>query len=288
MKYIKGKTFAEAYKNLLNEVYHNYEFETSPRGMNIREILNCVLTIENPYSNLFKNEVRDLPLKYLKKELALYLSGRNDLAGFCAASKFWNKIANDDGTINSAYGNLIFKMDDTPNKFSQWKWALYSLIQDKDTRQAVMHFNRPTHQYLGVKDFPCTLEMIFHIRDNRLNATTVMRSNDVIKGTTFDIPFFMLVQQIMLSALKKVYPNLQMGTYTHLAHSMHLYQSDFELVRKMLEKDFVSDEMPRITDGPHLLDDSALFVLITNGEKYEDEIKFADNNDFIHWVSNVE
>lgn len=284
MREIKGKTFAEAYKNLLNEVYNKFEFETAPRGMNIREILNCSVTIENPYSNLFKNEVRDLPMKYLKKELALYLSGRYDVEGFGEASKFWKKIANDDGTINSAYGNLIFKMDDTPGKFSQWRWALYSLIQDKDSRQAVMHFNRPCHQYLGVKDFPCTLEMIFHIRDNKLNATTVMRSNDVIKGTTFDIPFFMLVQQMMLNALKKTYSDLEMGTYTHLAHSMHLYESDFELVGKMLEKDFVADEMPKIENALHLLDDSIMIKDITNGWRPKKDTEIIENSDFIRWL----
>ena len=284
MRYVHGKTFAEAYKNLLIEVYNHYEYETAPRGMNIREILNCAVTIENPYSNLFKNEVRDLPMKYLKKELALYLSGRNDVEGFGEASKFWKKIANEDGTINSAYGNLIFKMDDTPNKFTQWRWALYSLIQDKDSRQAVMHFNRPAHQYLGVKDFPCTLEMIFHIRDNKLNATTVMRSNDVIKGTTFDIPFFMLVQQMMLNALKKVYPELEMGTYTHLAHSMHLYESDFELVGKMLEKEFVECEAPRITHAAELLDNTDIVEGITKGTKYGKSTQFSENNEFIHWL----
>lgn len=284
MREIKGKTFAEAYKNLLNEVYNKFEFETAPRGMNIREILNCSVTIENPYSNLFKNEVRDLPMKYLKKELALYLSGRYDVEGFGEASKFWKKIANDDGTINSAYGNLIFKMDDTPGKFTQWRWALYSLIQDKDSRQAVMHFNRPCHQYLGVKDFPCTLEMIFHIRDNKLNATTIMRSNDVIKGTTFDIPFFMLVQQMMLNALKKTYSDLEMGTYTHLAHSMHLYESDFELVGKMLEKDFVADEMPKIENALHLLDDSIMIKDITNGWRPKKDTEIIENSDFIRWL----
>lgn len=284
MRYILGKTFAKAYKNLLFEVYSNYDYETAPRGMNIREIMNCAVEIQNPYSNLFKNEVRDLPMKYLKKELALYLSGRYDVEGFGEASKFWKKIANDDGTINSAYGNLIFKMDDTPNKFTQWRWALYSLIQDKDTRQAVMHFNRTCHQYLGVKDFPCTLEMIFHIRNNKLNATTVMRSNDVIKGTTFDIPFFMLVQQMMLNSLKKVYPDLEMGTYTHLAHSMHLYESDFELVGKMLEKEFIECEAPRITHAAELLENTNIVEGITNGAKYGESTQFSENNEFLHWL----
>ena len=284
MREITGLTFADAYGRLLNEVYNKYEYETAPRGMNIREILNCALVIQNPYSNLFKNDVRSLPLKYLKKELALYLSGRNDVEGFEAASKFWKKIANADGSVNSAYGNLVFKMTDTPEGLSQWNWMIKSLVNDKDSRQAILHFNRTAHQYSGVKDFPCTLEMVFHIRNNKLNTTTVMRSNDVIKGTTFDIPFFTLLQQMALDTLRRhAYPELQMGTYTHIAHSMHLYESDFELVGKMLAQNFVSDAMPRITNADDLLASSQMFSDIVDGKR-DFRTVLPENAMFINWL----
>lgn len=285
MRYIEGKTFAEAYKRLLTEVYFNYEYETAPRGMNIREIMNCSVTIEDPTSNLFKNEVRDIPLKYLKKELALYLSGRNDARGFSEASKFWNKIANEDGTINSAYGNLIFKMRDTPDTISQWIWAYTSLIHDKDTRQSIMHFNRTSHQYFGVKDFPCTLELSFHIRDNKLNATTVMRSNDVIKGTTFDIPFFTLLQQMMFEQVRKTYGDLELGTYTHIAHSMHLYENDYDLVKKMLEKDFVEDKTPPITSASFLI--LGKYPTMISEGKDVTNVEISENSKFIHWLGDI-
>ena len=286
MRDIIGTTFADVYESLLNDVYNHYEYETAPRGMNIREITNCALVIRNPYSNLFKNDVRNLPLKYLKKELALYLSGRNDVDGFGNASKFWKKIANDDGTVNSAYGNLIFKMTDTPEGKTQWEWMIESLIKDKDSRQAIMHFNQPVHQYSGVKDFPCTLEMTFHIRNDKLNATTTMRSNDVIKGTTFDVPFFTLLQQMALDVLRhKAYPELQMGSYTHIAHSMHLYESDFELVGNMLKNSFIPDAMPRITDASEILASQKLFSdIVDGGENSEFRTVILENAAFINWL----
>ena len=228
--------------------------------------------------------MRNLPLKYLKKELALYLSGRNDVDGFAAASKFWKNIANENGTVNSAYGNLVFKMTDTPEKASQWDWMIQSLIKDKDSRQAIMHFNRTDHQYQGVKDFPCTLEMVFHIRNDKLNVTTVMRSNDVIKGTTFDIPFFTLLQQMALDVLRRhAYPELQMGSYTHIAHSMHLYERDFETVAKMLQNNFISDAMPRITNADEILKSSQLFSDIVDG-KHDFRTVFPENTMFINWL----
>lgn len=280
---ITGNTFAESYKKLLDKVYNHYEYETAPRGMNIREIMNCVVKIRNPYSNLFKNKVRDLPLKYLKKELALYFAGVNDAKMFASASKFWKKIANDDGTINSAYGNLIFKMEDSGDQKSQWNWALIQLSKDKDTRQAVLHFNRPIHQYEGVKDFPCTLEMTFHIRDNKLNATIVMRSNDVIKGTTFDIPFFMLLQQLMLVSLKKFYPEIEMGEYTHIAHSMHLYESDFDLVQEMLQHEFIEAETPRLDSERLPLEEDVEAIALEKDRS----VKYSFNEEFLNWLENV-
>ena len=65
-----------------------------------------------------------------------------------------------------------------------------------------------------------------------------MRSNDLIKGTTFDIPFFMLLLQNMYLLLKEVYPELELGYYYHNAMSLHIYEPDFDLVEDMLNHDF--------------------------------------------------
>lgn len=280
MRIITGTSFASAYKKLLNEVLNEYEYESSPRGMKIREIENVGVIIDNPYSNLFKNEVRNLPLKYLKKELALYFAGRYDADGFIKASKFWGHIKNDDDTINSAYGHLIFNKD----KVSQWDWAFKSLLADRDSRQAIMHFNRVEHEFDGVKDFPCTLNALFHIRDGRLNMTVEMRSNDVIKGTTFDIPFFMLLQQLMMLRLKEHGVDVEMGHYTHIANSMHLYESNFELVENMLKHPFEEDFIPMFDSSDVPLNEDV--IDISNRIK-KDESLFESNKAFLSWLQLV-
>lgn len=273
-------SFASVYKKLLKEVLEEYEYESAPRGMKIREIENVSLVIDNPYSNLFKNAVRSLPLKYLKKELALYFAARFDADGFAKASKFWNHIKNDDGTINSAYGHLIFNKD----KLSQWDWAFKSLISDRDSRQAIMHFNRVEHEFDGVKDFPCTLNALFHIRENRLNMTVEMRSNDVIKGTTFDIPFFMLLQQLMLLRLKENGVEIEMGHYTHIANSMHLYESNFETVENMIKYPFEEDFIPMFDSSNIPLNED--IIDISNGI-IKDSSMFEENKAFLSWLQTV-
>ncbi len=244
MRVIKGKNFAELYKNICNELMTNPEYESAPRGQKIKEISDAILINEDPTSNLFLNKARDVPLKYLAGELLWYFSGRNDLSFISNFSSFWKNISNEDGTCNSAYGNLLFNLKDAENGFSQYQWAYDSLVKDKDSRQAIMHFNRPAHQYNGVKDFVCTLIGNFQIRNNKLNFTVDMRSNDIFFGLTFDYPFFTMLQQQMYNHLKVVYPELEIGTYTHIAHSLHIYEKNFEQIEKMMKEEFTPASTP--------------------------------------------
>ena len=61
-----------------------------------------------------------------------------------------------------------------------------------------------------------------------------MRSNDLVKGVPYDWAFFMYLQERMLRELQVKHSALKIGTYTHSVGSMHLYESDFELARKMI------------------------------------------------------
>ncbi|MFW6225916.1 MAG: thymidylate synthase [bacterium] len=247
MRVIQGENFANLYKNICYELMTNPEYETAPRGQKIKEISDAILINQDPTSNLFLNPERDVPLKYLAGELLWYFSGRNDVNFISKFSSFWENICNENGTCNSAYGNLIFNKTDTRDKITQFQWAYDSLVKDKDSRQAIIHFNRPEHQYKANKDFVCTLIGNFQIRNNKLNFTIDMRSNDIFFGLTFDYPFFTILQQQMFNHLKKIYPELEIGTYTHIAHSLHIYERNFEQIEKMMQNEFEPHKTPELT-----------------------------------------
>lgn len=249
MIYIKGNTFAELYMNAMDAVYNHPEYECSPRGLKIKECTNAVLELTNPYSNLFKctDKTLTMPTAYTKKEIALYLSATNLVEPFAKATAFWSKIANDDGTINSAYGNLIFNPSLQDGR-SQFDWAYDSLVADKDSRQAIIRFNNTSHQHAGVKDFPCTFVGTFHIRNNKLNFTISMRSNDIVKGLIHDLPSFTLFQHLMLLRLKPIYPDLEIGTYTHIDSSLHVYETEFDLVERRLKTGLIENSFSMPND----------------------------------------
>jgi len=158
------------------------------------------------------------------------------------------------------------------HSFSQFDWAVYCLKNDKDSRQAVIHLNDSSHQFVGVKDFTCTMYYQFFIRNNKLNMTAYMRSQDLILGFPFDIPWECTVMQCMLIKLKNIYPELEMGELTHITGSLHIYENNFELVSTMLDTVFDSpdEEIPKIKELPILRNDL---------------YNYNGNDEFLVWLS---
>jgi thymidylate synthase len=244
---IERSTFAFAYQKLCNTISAMPEYEVGPRGLQTKEIRNVQLVIENPLSNLFWTEYRQPDEYYLAGELLWYFRASNLLADIQPYSKFWDKLVNPDRrTVNSAYGYLLFRDKAIPSGQSEWNWAYTKLIQDKNTRQSIIRFNKPAHSFEGNKDFVCTLTGIFHIREDKLHFTINMRSSDMWFGLTYDIPFFTLLQQQMRLLLLDVYPDLRIGTFTINLASAHIYERNYEDVNKMLADTIEPDQLPEM------------------------------------------
>ncbi len=255
----------DAYLGTLADVYDNPDFICSPRGQKIREKLYYGFQVKNPFCNSIrtKDQERNKVIHdYTTKECELYNSGTNSAEDFGKASKFWLKLANPDGTINSAYGHLIKHKKSHGNPIYElskemsgmtseavsaflgqaakdamrtpWEWCVDCLRSDKDTRQAILRFSLPEHFYKGNKDMTCTLNGNFHIREDKLLFKIHMRSNDLTLGLVYDLPWFMSLMEHMVDELEDIYPDLEVGTYTHIVDSLHIYERDEDKILKML------------------------------------------------------
>jgi len=229
-------SFSRAYTSLLIDLMAEGK-EKSPRNEKVKYFQNCLFHIEKP-GDVMTSVSRAYPTKYLNDELKLYFSGELSALKFGEASKFWLKLANKDGTINSNYGYLVFYKK-IENKFgeiaSQWQWAKSQLMNDKDTRQALMFISSPHVQFNGNRDFICTLNYCFSIEDDTLSLTVNRRSQDVILGLTFDYPWEWLLLKKMHYELLPTYPKLKMGSYTMFCNNIHVYERNFGLVNRMLK-----------------------------------------------------
>lgn len=244
-KYYQYKNVADAYKDLLNDLLYHPEYVNSPRGIMSKEITNVIVEIENPCNNLFINNKRSSPIKYICAELIWYFSGSNTSEFISKYASMWNNLKNANGTINSAYGYLLF-CEKNMHDFTQYQWAIESLKKDKNSRQAFFHFNNSSHQFFENKDQVCTIYGIFQIRKNCLNLTIAMRSNDVILGFMTDFAFFNVLHQQAHRHLLQYYPDLKIGKYIHITNSMHLYEKNFKLAEEMLLNPFLVSALPRL------------------------------------------
>ena len=284
MRIYSGDSFAEVYSQSLNDLYLNPQFETQPRGMKIKENLQVSLEIKNPLLSLYENERRGSQNKYVAAELLWYFLGRNDVEFISEYAAFWKMIQNEDGTVNSSYGNLLFK---SKNRYgsTQYQWAIDCLKHDKDSRQAIMHFNLPEHQYHSNKDFVCTMYGIFHIRDNKLFLTINMRSNDAILGTATDIAFFTVLQQQALKHLQVEYPELTLGSYTHTVDSYHIYERHFDLVKDMISKEWKPVQFPTLSENLIHTNGNPTNILVLL-EKYHKDPTLVSNDPIYSWIQN--
>ena len=239
--FLEHETLTHLYQSMLKQLLEHPMYVASPRGMKIHEITNATVILD-PYACDLDFTITGAPErqpvyeKYKTEELEWYLSC-NTLAS-SAPSKFWNKLADSAGHITSNYGSMILKepiYPDLEGDLTAFQKVIATLQADPDSRQAIMHYNRPEHCYVGNKDFPCTMYSQFFLRNGYLNMTTYQRSCDVIKGLVYDIPWSCHVMKMVLEELNKIWPDLDLGEFHHVIGSLHLYEKDFELAKRIIQ-----------------------------------------------------
>ena len=122
-----------------------------------------------------------------------------------------------DDRVNSNYGNqwirngqlakCIDQLKDNPNSRQAW----ISIYDGKE---------KDDYKY----DTPCTMCVGFDIKNGKLDLTVIMRSNDLIYGFANDQYCFSRLQQMVAEHLQ-----LPVGTYTHFAHDLHIYERHYNM-----------------------------------------------------------
>ena len=211
------KSVNEAWEYWYNQLAMQNGSSASRDGAVTGELINAITVIDDPKDNLVTSQIRKLSHKYAIGELLWYLSGSNKLDAIANYSKAWNKLSDDGETVNSAYGHRIFEKFG----FDQWEHVKGLLKADPNSRQAVIHIKEPNPE--KTKDLPCTVALQYFIRDGKLYATTYMRSNDIWLGFPYDVFTFTCLQIKMAFEL-----GVGIGSYTHIAGSLHLYSRNVQ------------------------------------------------------------
>lgn len=193
--------------------------QDSRDGLVVDEIINAVTVIKDPTRCIMKNNIRKMPMRYAVGELLWYLSGNNKLSAIKKFTKAWDRMSDDGEHVNSNYGYCLMRKFG----FNQIEQALIQLRDNPSSRQVVLHIKEARNLIDNpTKDLNCTVCLQLFIREGKLYMTTYMRSNDLWMGFPYDVFQFTCLQILLAMEL-----DVELGTYTHIAGSLHLYERDY-------------------------------------------------------------
>lgn len=226
--------------NILSDVL-NFGKIIYPRGLKVLEIENYNYSLP-PYTRFCTFNSRNLNIDYIKKEFLWYLAGQKYDTTITEHAKMWKSLVNKDGSINSNYGRYIW------GEIKQFDYVINTLKADSDSRRASIIILTPEHLLSDTYDIPCTYALNFRIRENKVNMTVRMRSQDAIFGMGNDAPCFSFIHEMVYLMLKEKYPELTYGTYYHSADSFHVYERHFDMLKEIVN----GEEFTEYSDCPRI------------------------------------
>lgn len=257
------ESVADAYRVVGRELL-DYGILVGPRGLSTKELIAPQIIITNPQSRLVYNKDRKYGIFHALTE-ATCLYSDSDLLKDIGRYNQGMKTYSDNGvTLYGSYGKRISKyLDDIVEK----------LKSDKDTRQAVLSIYESKDLRAKTKDVPCTENLQFLIRDNKLHLIVSMRSNDILFGFQYDVFMFTMLQETIANTL-----GIPIGYYIHNAGSLHVYEkypqfNGYEMLDNMTQQD---NNIPiKFNNNSNLKEWKALSEMFVNG--YSD----------YHWLSKL-
>jgi thymidylate synthase len=300
---------ADSFEHIFSQVAENIgtypEFESSPRGQKIRETLAPTIVLTDPRARLTNNPARKADYGFGVGEFFWYWLGKQDLGSMLYYNKRMGNFSDDGFTLNSAYGHRtrhklisVSAVNTFDERSTQWDAVKKTLLDDPDSRRAMLIIGNAEDYTKGAyhpsKDLPCTLSLQFFIRKNKLYLHTTMRSNDAIWGLTYDLFSFTLLQECMLLELQKAgMKDLELGSYSHTAGSLHIYEHHFQMasdiVRCYVSKDFTMaapmepislEELASLADDEEALRTGKVAVI--GEDRYSGGIRFMAEQLNVH------
>lgn len=215
-----------AWVNLLRDIM-KYGNTVNPRGSETRELLHKSTAFRMVYPVVDCDD-RKLSYKFLAGEALWILAGDNRVDTIEPYNKVISNFSDDGETFFGAYG---------PQIDAQLGYVVNSLVNDPDTRQAVMTIWQQNPQ--PTKDFPCTVALTFNIRNGKLNCHAFMRSSDAWLGFVYDMfNFTMIACRILWLYVQATQDDeVILGDMYWTGVSSHLYEPHFEKAKWLIDNE---------------------------------------------------
>lgn len=200
---------AEAMKN-------GVEF-TDRKNRLCKETLNIITSIESPENITKPIEILSSFKKWAYpslEELKAFMLESEDIPGY-----YYH------------YGSRAFNYQDGLNQVDNYLIPL--LKKEPTSKRGIIVFYGPEKDTLPLKrETPGMVMMNFNIRNKKLHATAVIRSNDLFFGWPGNI-----VQTYYLADYVSKELNVPLGSLNTISISAHIFEEQFEYINKIIGED---------------------------------------------------
>ncbi len=118
-------------------------------------------------------------------------------------------------------------------RWKEWNQILnaYKILKDNpNSKRVLISTWMPYDVDANKNDVPCNINYMFLGRNNKLDMTATIRSNDFLRGTKYDYALAGFMQQSMAS-----WTGMDVGNLYFSINSLHLYEKDKNKLEKILE-----------------------------------------------------
>lgn len=190
---VRGKTILEVWRKSILRLIAEENIVPTDRNLDTYEARNAVLNICSPLNEIDK--------------LLSFEKTRNKDYNATVIRNYWNGV---EGRIKKYPRTSINQFDEVYDKLNQNPYSRHGYISTWVPSVDLQN------------SYPlCLIGIQFFIRDEKLNMTAILRSNDSWGQALNDIFELVKIQEQMAQRLQ-----LEVGMYSHVALSYHLYTKD--------------------------------------------------------------
>lgn len=225
---IEAQSADDAWCQAMEKICNGNDVITQKSRLGLtRELLHVNFTINNPRERWVLSRTPAINPAFAIAEVFWILYGSNETKFL----NFWNpilpKFIGNEKSAHGAYGFRIRKQFG----IDQLERAFKILSRNPDSRQVVIQIWNPELDLPGEDgsapslDIPCNICSMPKIRYGKLEWLQIMRSNDLFRGTPYNIVQFTMLQEILAGWL-----GVEIGSYHQISDSLHIYESDWQQI----------------------------------------------------------
>ncbi len=232
---VRGSSISDAWLRILDVVMKFGEEKETEYKVHQKEVVNLVVLIEGE-----------------EKEIAPWMKiSDSDIKNYFATFFTEEKPYG----VEYTYGNRLLKHPLHSGSFNQIENAVKYLKEVPYTRRAVaVTWNVELDS--KSRDPPCITQIVWDVKNNKLDQTAIIRSNDMFGAWPLNAFALRKMQKDIASQL-----GLEIGTLTTISNSAHIYENSWKEAKMILDKHY-TDKIVQFAQ-----DENGYFIVkVENGE----------------------